>query len=192
MRLQTMVQQPDRPRLSGCLCACTDAYRHHPGFGNGQNGCGGSGSHDHHHQDDDERGRQSTTDRAGRFNIPFVEPGTLHRFRDRGGFRRGEQQNVLVQVTETRAVNFVLEVGTVTQSDRSQRHDPVARRRHLEPWDKPSRARHARIAGQRPQSIRLRHAGSRRHCQQQLNREMPLHRILAAAAMATTNNRSTA
>ncbi|HUD54944.1 MAG TPA: TonB-dependent receptor [Terracidiphilus sp.] len=60
--------------------------------------------------------RQSTSDGAGRFNIPFVEPGTYLVSASATGFRRSEQENVLVQVTETRAINFVLEVGTVSQS----------------------------------------------------------------------------
>jgi Carboxypeptidase regulatory-like domain/TonB dependent receptor len=60
--------------------------------------------------------RKTTTDGAGRFNIPFVEPGTYLVSASATGFRRSEEQNVLVQVTETRALNFVLEVGAVTQS----------------------------------------------------------------------------
>jgi Carboxypeptidase regulatory-like domain/TonB dependent receptor len=60
--------------------------------------------------------RQTTSDSGGRFNIPLVEPGTYNVAASATGFRRSEQQNVLVQITETRAVNFVLEVGTVTQS----------------------------------------------------------------------------
>jgi carboxypeptidase family protein/TonB-dependent receptor-like protein len=60
--------------------------------------------------------RKTTTDAAGRFNIPFVEPGTYLVSASATGFRRSEEQNVLVQVTETRAINFVLEVGTVSQS----------------------------------------------------------------------------
>jgi hypothetical protein len=60
--------------------------------------------------------RQSTTDSAGRFNVPFVEPATYNIAASATGFRKAEQQNVLIQVTETRSVNFVLEVGTVNQS----------------------------------------------------------------------------
>src|ERR1700728_3426939 len=60
--------------------------------------------------------REGTSDSAGRYNVPFVAPGTYNIAVSANGFRKGEQQNVLVQVTETRAVDFVLEVGAVTQS----------------------------------------------------------------------------
>jgi hypothetical protein len=60
--------------------------------------------------------RTTKTDSAGRYNIPFVEPGTYNVSVSAPTFRTAQQENILVQVTETRAVNFVLEVGTVTQS----------------------------------------------------------------------------
>ena len=45
-----------------------------------------------------------------------MDPGTYNVSASAAGFHKGEQSNVLVQVTETRAINFVLEVGAVTQS----------------------------------------------------------------------------
>lgn len=60
--------------------------------------------------------RQTVTDSGGRFNIPFVEPGTYNITASAKGFRESAQQNVLVQVTETRALTFSLDVGTVSQS----------------------------------------------------------------------------
>jgi hypothetical protein len=60
--------------------------------------------------------RQTKTDSAGRFIIPFVQPGTYSVQAEAPNFRSARQNNVLVQVTETRPVNFVLEVGGVTQT----------------------------------------------------------------------------
>src|SRR5579859_7101886 len=59
--------------------------------------------------------RQTTTDSAGRYIIPFVAPGMYTVAVEVRGFKSGKQDNVLVQVTETRPVNFKLDVGGVTQ-----------------------------------------------------------------------------
>ncbi len=60
--------------------------------------------------------RTTVTDSGGRFNVPFVPPGTFTVSVTAKGFRSAKQENILVQVTETRAVNFKLDVGTVTQT----------------------------------------------------------------------------
>jgi hypothetical protein len=60
--------------------------------------------------------RSALSDSAGRFIMPFIEPGTYSVTADAKGFRSSKQDNVLVQVTETRALNFKLEVGAVTQT----------------------------------------------------------------------------
>ena len=60
--------------------------------------------------------RKTSTDSGGRYVIPFVEPGAYSINATATGFRAAQQNNILVQLTETRAVNFVLEIGTVTQS----------------------------------------------------------------------------
>jgi len=60
--------------------------------------------------------RKTTTDSGGRFIIPFVQPGTYTVTADAKGFRSAKQENVLVQVTETRPIIFKLEVGSVSQS----------------------------------------------------------------------------
>lgn len=60
--------------------------------------------------------RQTKTDSAGRFIIPFVQPATYTVSAEAAGFRSAIQNNVLVQVTETRPVNFALQVGVATQS----------------------------------------------------------------------------
>ena len=60
--------------------------------------------------------KTSTTDSAGRYSFVFVEPGVYNVTAEAKGFRAARQDNVLVQVTETRPVNFTLEVGAVAQT----------------------------------------------------------------------------
>jgi hypothetical protein len=60
--------------------------------------------------------KTSTTDSAGRYSFVFVEPGVYNVTAQASGFRAAKQDNVLVQVTETRPVNFSLEVGAVAQT----------------------------------------------------------------------------
>ncbi len=60
--------------------------------------------------------RTSVTDAGGRYIAPFVPPGTYSVAVDAKGFRSAKQENVLVQVTETRAVNFKLDVGSVNET----------------------------------------------------------------------------
>ena len=60
--------------------------------------------------------RNTATDASGRYNVPFIDPGTYTITVDAKGFRSARQENVLVQVTETRAVDFQLEVGAVNQT----------------------------------------------------------------------------
>jgi hypothetical protein len=55
--------------------------------------------------------RKATSDAAGRYEIVFVEPGVYTVSVESKGFKSAKQDNVLVQVTETRPVNFKLEVG---------------------------------------------------------------------------------
>jgi hypothetical protein len=60
--------------------------------------------------------RQTKTDSGGRYVIPFVQPGNYTITADAKGFNSSKEENVLVQVTETRPVDFQLAVGSVTQS----------------------------------------------------------------------------
>jgi len=60
--------------------------------------------------------RSTTTDSSGRYLIPFVEPGVYNVNVDAKGFRSAKQVNILVQVTETRPVDFKLEVGTINET----------------------------------------------------------------------------
>jgi Carboxypeptidase regulatory-like domain/TonB dependent receptor len=60
--------------------------------------------------------RSAVTDASGRYNVPFIDPGNYNVTVNANGFRSAREENVLVQVTETRAVNFQLEVGAVNQT----------------------------------------------------------------------------
>ena len=55
--------------------------------------------------------RKTATDSGGRYQIPFVDPGSYNVSVEATGFQAAKQNNVLVQVTETRPVNFKLAVG---------------------------------------------------------------------------------
>jgi Carboxypeptidase regulatory-like domain/TonB dependent receptor len=60
--------------------------------------------------------RDTKSDSAGRYSIPFVEPGNYNISASASGFKIAKQDNVLVQITESRPVNFKLEIGGVTQT----------------------------------------------------------------------------
>src|ERR1700722_4540006 len=60
--------------------------------------------------------RKATSDSAGRYEFVFVEPGVYNVKVEARGFETATQDNVLVQVTETRPVNFRLGVGAVNQT----------------------------------------------------------------------------
>ena len=59
---------------------------------------------------------QATTDSAGRYSFVFVEPGVYTVTAEAKGFKAAKEDNVLVQVTETRPVDFKLDVGVITQT----------------------------------------------------------------------------
>jgi len=56
------------------------------------------------------------TDGSGRFSVPFVEPGTYTVSVEAKGFRSERQENVVVEVAQTRPVDFVMSVGTATDT----------------------------------------------------------------------------
>jgi len=60
--------------------------------------------------------RKTTSDSGGRFNVPFVDPGVYSVTAEAHGFKVAKQDNILVQVTETRPVNFKLEIGAATET----------------------------------------------------------------------------
>jgi predicted secreted protein len=60
--------------------------------------------------------RVTSTDSAGRFVVPFIDPGIYTVTVDANGFNRGVEKNVLVQVTQSSTVNFKLQVGKVTET----------------------------------------------------------------------------
>ena len=58
----------------------------------------------------------ATSDPSGRFILPFVEPGTYTVTVDAKGFRSERQESVVVDVAQTRAVEFVMSVGTASET----------------------------------------------------------------------------
>ena len=60
--------------------------------------------------------KTAASDSAGRYTFVFVEPGVYNVTAEAKGFRVAKENNVQVQITETRPVNFTLEVGTVAQT----------------------------------------------------------------------------
>lgn len=54
------------------------------------------------------------TDEQGRYQLPFVQPGTYHVTVELGGFRQAEQTGLHVQVAETSTANFALALGQAT------------------------------------------------------------------------------
>jgi hypothetical protein len=60
--------------------------------------------------------RSTVSDSGGRYQIPFVSPGIYTIKVEAKGFRQSQQSGIQVSVTETRPVNFQLEVGTVSET----------------------------------------------------------------------------
>jgi hypothetical protein len=56
------------------------------------------------------------TDAAGRYELPLIQPGSYIVMVDAPGFRPERQENIQVQVAQTRAVNFTLTVGQITEN----------------------------------------------------------------------------
>src|SRR5450755_693630 len=66
-----------------------------------------------------------TSDAAGRFQMPFVLPGTYKISVEANGFRRVEQNDVVVEVSQTRSLIFTLTVGQATETVDVQASTPV-------------------------------------------------------------------
>jgi hypothetical protein len=64
---------------------------------------------------DTNQSRSATTDGSGRYNIPFVVPGIYTVKAVVAGFRPASQENVVVEVAKTHAVDFSLNIGAVTE-----------------------------------------------------------------------------
>jgi hypothetical protein len=60
--------------------------------------------------------RDVKSDEAGRFVMPFVPPATYTVTVEATGFRPSKQENVVVEVSQTRALPFALKLGTVGQT----------------------------------------------------------------------------
>lgn len=55
------------------------------------------------------------TDSAGRYVLPFLTPGTYSVSIEAKGFNSAKEENIKIDVSQTRAVNFTLRVGTVSE-----------------------------------------------------------------------------
>jgi hypothetical protein len=55
--------------------------------------------------------KQLTSDSSGRFQLPFVAPGTYKVNVEAQGFRPAQQEDVLVEVSQTRSLIFNLTIG---------------------------------------------------------------------------------
>ena len=60
--------------------------------------------------------RSTTSDLGGRYLVPFVAPGIYSVTVSALGFQTEQRNDILVQLTETRAVDFAMNVGGATQS----------------------------------------------------------------------------
>ena len=56
------------------------------------------------------------SDSSGRYAMPFVPPGTYRIAVEVKGFRPTAEEDVVVEVSQTRVVNFKLSVGAATES----------------------------------------------------------------------------
>ena len=60
--------------------------------------------------------KQITADAAGRFRVPFISPGTYKIGVQAAGFRPAEQNDVVVEISQTRSLTFNLTVGKATET----------------------------------------------------------------------------
>jgi hypothetical protein len=65
---------------------------------------------------DTNEARKTSTDSAGRYSIPFVQPGIYTVTVEAASFRPAKQDNIVVEVAGTRPVDFKLDVGQVTET----------------------------------------------------------------------------
>jgi hypothetical protein len=69
--------------------------------------------------------KTTNTDADGRFLMPFVLPGNYKVTVEAKGFRSAQQENVVLEVAQTRSVNFTLSVGTTAEAIEVQATAPV-------------------------------------------------------------------
>jgi len=60
--------------------------------------------------------KTATTDTAGRFSIPYLNPGTYTVIVEARGFRTARQDNVVAEVSQTNSLTFNLGVGQATET----------------------------------------------------------------------------
>src|SRR5262245_13446371 len=58
----------------------------------------------------------TTSNQDGNYQVPFLNPGNYRVLVDHPGFKKTERQNVRVSVTSQIALDFVLEVGAVSET----------------------------------------------------------------------------
>ena len=69
--------------------------------------------------------KQLTSDAAGRFQLPFVAPGSYKVTVGANGFRSAEQNEIVVEVSQKRVLSFTLSVGKVSETVEVQATAPV-------------------------------------------------------------------
>jgi hypothetical protein len=69
--------------------------------------------------------KQLTSDSSGRFQLPFVAPGTYKVNVEAQGFRPAQQEDVLVEVSQTRSLIFNLTIGKTSETIEVQAAAPV-------------------------------------------------------------------
>src|SRR4029453_15393511 len=67
----------------------------------------------------------AVTNDVGRYNIPFLLPGTYNIRAELSGFKKFAQDNVQVRVSETVELNFRMEIGELTETVTATAESPV-------------------------------------------------------------------
>lgn len=60
--------------------------------------------------------KQTTTDSAGRFELPFLNPASYTITAEASGFRMAKRENVVVEISVTVPVEFSLQIGATTET----------------------------------------------------------------------------
>jgi hypothetical protein len=60
--------------------------------------------------------KQVSSDSGGRFELPFLNPGTYTITVEAPGFRLEKRENVVVQISQTLPLSFVLAVGRISET----------------------------------------------------------------------------
>ena len=71
--------------------------------------------------------KTSTTDEVGNYNVPFLPIGTYRVSAESAGFKRAQMAEILLNVDDTKRVDFKLEVGSTTESITVEATAPLVR-----------------------------------------------------------------